>query len=170
MSEIGKARVSLERDLFFRKLLRELSGLLEDVVGTDAAQGYVARVGSAMGTWINAQYHEALNTDALDARQVAEVFVDLKGRIGGDFYIVDITPERIVIGNRRCPFGEMAEGRTSLCQMTSNVFGRIAADNLGYARVNLDHTIAQGDAECLITVYLAPGEPDATEREYYRVG
>ena len=33
--------------------------------------------------------------------------------------------DRIVLGNRRCPFGEKVLGRPSMCMMTSNVFGSI---------------------------------------------
>jgi hypothetical protein len=53
--------------------------------------------------------------------------------------------------------------------MTSNVFGYIAAQNLGYAAVELDRTIAQGHPDCRVVVHLRPTpdtEPNA--REYYR--
>ncbi|MFN0262684.1 methanogen output domain 1-containing protein [Tepidamorphus sp. 3E244] len=168
--DIGKHDVPLNKDLFLRKLLRELSGTLQDVVGMENASGYIAVVGSAMGKWIDEQYREAMHVSELDAKQVAQVFVDLKGRIGGDFYIIELDSEKIVVGNRACPFGEMANGRESLCQMTSNVFGRIAADNLGYARVSLDHTIATGHKQCRIVVYLKPEQNvEVDEREFYRV-
>ena len=32
-----------------------------------------------------------------------------------------------------------------MCMMTSNVFGHIAAENVGYAKVELQETIARGD-------------------------
>ena len=163
-------RIPLDRDLFLRKLLRELTGLLEDVVGTDEACGYISSVGSAMGTWIDEQYRTALDVDTLDIEQIAQVFVDLKGRIGGDFYVVSVDEARIVIGNRICPFGEFAFDRPSLCMMTSNVFGRIAADNTGYARVELHDTIATRAKECRIVVHLTPADGvEASEREYYKV-
>jgi hypothetical protein len=54
--------------------------------------------------------------------------------------------------------------------MTSNVFGAIAADNLGYAKVVLNKTIARGDAACVVTVYLR--ETDESQqmsgREYFQ--
>jgi predicted ArsR family transcriptional regulator len=167
-SDLKALDVPLERDLFMRKMLRELTGTLEDVVGVEDAAGYVSVVGSAMGQWIDKQYRQALSVDHLDVEQVSQVFVDLKGRIGGDFYIVSCDENRIVIGNRTCPFGQMAHDRPSMCMMTSNVFGRIAADNLGYARVELQETIAQSAKECRIVVHLEPrdGAP-ADEREYY---
>jgi len=40
--------------------------------------------------------------------------------------------------------------------MTSNVFGSIAADNLGYAKVAIEQAIARGDAGCWVVVYLKP--------------
>lgn len=40
--------------------------------------------------------------------------------------------------------GEKVLGRESMCMMTSNVFGYIAAQNTGYAKVELQETIARG--------------------------
>lgn len=56
-----------------------------------------------------------------------------------------------------------------MCMMTSNVFGTIAAENLGYAKVSLEQTIAQGAAGCRVVVYLKP-QPAADQaegREYF---
>ena len=95
--------------------------------------------------------------------------VDLKRRIQGDFFVVDEDETKIVLGNRVCPFGEFVSERPSLCMMTSNVFGRIAAENLGYARVELQETIARGDPGCRIVVHLIPSdETDPQAREYFR--
>lgn len=162
--------IPLERDLFLRKLLRELTGTLQDIVGMEAATGYINTVGAVMGEWIEQQYRQGLGGDHLDVQQVADVFVDLKQRLNGDFYIISLDNEKIVVGNRRCPFGEFAQDRPSLCMMTSNVFGRIAAENIGYARVELQKTIAQKDPECRIVVHLKPREnAPADEREYYSI-
>ena len=170
LQTVAHAEISLDRDVFFRRMLRELAGTIEAVVGREEAGGYVAAVGAAMGDWINAAYHAEMGPEDFDLQAVASVFVDLKRRIDGGFHIISVEPERIVLGNRRCPFGADVLDRPSLCMMTSNVFGRIAADNLGYARVQLDETIAQGAKECHITVHLSPQEgvePD--EREYFRL-
>lgn len=161
--------IVLERDLFLRNLLRHLAGTLEEVVGEEEAAGFVSVVGQQVGDWINGMYRSALGVAKLDRETVAEVLVDLKRRIQGDFYIVDATQQRIILGNRACPFGEQVRGRSSLCMMTSNVFGTVTAENLGYARVELQKTIARGDPECLIVVSLAsarPGEP-SSGREYF---
>ena len=54
--------------------------------------------------------------------------------------------------------------------MTSNVFGDIAAENLGYAKVVPNKTIAQGDAGCVVTVYLRQSPQSDAEpgREYFQ--
>ena len=166
--DLANRDLPLDADLFLRRMLRELSGTLEDVVGLEAAEGFINSVGSAMGRWIGQSYANALKLDRLDPSQLAQVFIDLKRRINGGFYVIDLNDERIVLGNKACPFGEMAEGRMSLCMMTSNVFGRIAADNLGYARVTLEETIAGGAEGCRIVVWLHPVEgEEPTGREYY---
>ena len=166
---IDVAEVRLERDEFLRRLLRELAGALQDVVGLDEAAGYITVVGAAMGEHINAEYRRPLSVDRLSREQVAAVLIDLKRRIQGDFFVEEETEDRIVLGNRACPFGEFVIGRQSLCMMTSNVFGAIAAENLGYAGVTLERTIAQGHPDCRVIVHLRPSEDaEPSLREYFR--
>ena len=168
MTDPKSADIELNADLFMRRMLRELSGQLQEVVGVKEAEGFINSVGAAMGTWIEQIYRDEMGSADLDPAQVAEIFVDLKRRIGGAFRVTEVRDDRIVVSNGRCPFGEMAEGRDSLCMMTSNVFGRIAADHLGYARVELHNTIARGDKECRIVVHLKRDGRDVTAREYFR--
>jgi predicted ArsR family transcriptional regulator len=166
---IHQLPVELDRDIFLRTLIRELAGTLEDVVGLDEASGFVSAVGQRIGDQINLSYRSSLGVELLSKQQVAEVLVDLKRRIQGDFFILEQTDEKIVFGNRVCPFAEKVIGRPSMCMMTSNVFGTIAAENLGYAKVALEQTIAKGDPECRVVVYLKP-QPDAHHvdgREYF---
>jgi hypothetical protein len=169
--EIDKLDVGLERDSFMRDMLRHLTGTLEDIVGLDEASGFISVVGQRMGDDICKKYLTALNVDRLDRSQVARVLVDLKQRIRGNFSIASEDSEKIVLRTTSCPFGNKVIGRPSLCMMTSTVFGTIAADNLGYAKVSLDETIAGGAPGCLITIYLK--ESDESEgsdgKEYYRV-
>jgi hypothetical protein len=126
MKTVDSAEVGLERDVFMRSLVRELAGSLEGVVGLQEASGYISIVGGAIGERIDSSYRKALNVDRLSRDQVTDVLVDLKRRIQGDFFVVEETEDKIVLGNRRCPFGEMVKDRPSLCMMTSNVFGYIA--------------------------------------------
>ncbi len=167
---IETAEVPLDRDIFLRTLIRELAGTLEEVVGLDEAKGYISIVGRAIGEQINQEYKKALSLPNLTRPQVAAVMVDLKRRIQGEFYIIEESGDQIVLGNRTCPFGEKVLGRTSMCMMTANVLGSIAAENLGYAKVEIQEAIARGHAGCRLVVYLKKKpESDAQDgQEFYR--
>ncbi len=162
-------RMPLDRDVFLRTLIRELSGTLQDVVGLQEASGFVSVVGQRVGEQLDGSYRAALQVPRLAREQVASVLVDLKRRIEGDFYVIEESDEKIVLGNRACPFAEKVLGRPSMCMMTSNVFGSIAARNLGYAKVALEQTIAEGAAGCRVVVYLKQdGESERAQgREYF---
>jgi len=161
--------IPLERDIFLRTLIRELAGTLEEIVGYEEAAGYISLVGQNIGEWINSIYKEEMGVSSLSRQQVAEVLVDLKRRIQGCFSIAQQDETKIVFTNNSCPFEDKVLDRPSMCMMTSNVFGVIAANNLGYAKVVLEDTIAQGDKGCRVVVYLQQTQESsaATGREYY---
>ena len=167
---VEQLNVPLERDVFLRTLIRELAGTLQDVVGLEEASGFVSVVGQRIGDQINGEYRAALGVETLSREQVADVLVDLKRRIQGDFFVIEQDDEKIVLGNRACPFAEKVHDRPALCMMTSNVFGVIAAENLGYGKVVLEQAIARGDAGCRVVVYLRPSEAAqaAEGREYFQ--
>ncbi len=170
ISSLQSLTIPLERDVFLRSMLRELAGTLQDVVGLDEAGGFISVVGQRIGDDLNASYRTALDVPRLNRPQVAEVLVDLKQRIQGGFRVVEQDDTRIVFANTACPFAEKVIGRPALCMMTSNVFGSIAAENLGFAKVVLEETIAQGDAGCRVVVHLqhTPECELAEGREYFQ--
>ena len=169
IKDAAQLDVPLNRDVFLRTLIRELAGTLEDVVGLTEAAGYISVVGQNVGDQMNRDYKAAYGVETLSREQVARVLVDLKRRIEGQFYVIEESDERIVLGNAACPFAEKVIGRPSMCMMTSNVFGSIAAENLGYAKVELQKTIARGDSGCLVVVHLKPTEEaqQVEGREYF---
>ncbi|GAB4564399.1 MAG: methanogen output domain 1-containing protein [Haliangiales bacterium] len=162
--------VPLDRDRFMRKLLRELSGALEEQIGLEEATGFISVVGLNIGNQLDRDYRAALGVERLSRAQLGSVLVDLKQRIDGDFYIIEQDEDKIVLGNRACPFGEEIADRPSLCMVTSNVLGVIAAESSGYAKIALEETIADGHPGCRVVVHLKPGgDADAAEgSEYYR--
>lgn len=170
LTVVSELNIPLERDVFLRTLLRHLAGTLQNVVGLEEASGFVSVVGQEIGDEINQAYKKALSVSNLSREQVADVLVDLKRRIQGDFYVIEQNDERIILGNRACPFAEKVIGRPALCMMTSNVFGSIAADNLGYSKVVIEQAIARGDPGCRVVVHLKPtAEAEAARgREYFK--
>lgn len=158
--KVEKFDVNLERDGFLRSLIHHLSGVLQDTVGIEDSRGFVSVVGQVMGEEIGQEYKNALSLEKIPQDLLSQVLIDLKEKIKGEFYVIEETKDKIVFGNKQCPFAEKVVGRPSLCMMTTNVFGSIAADSVGYAKVDIDKAIANGDAECRVTVYL---NPDAQE-------
>ncbi|WP_437730076.1 methanogen output domain 1-containing protein [Sorangium sp. So ce1335] len=167
---VRRLPVQLDRDHFLRQLLRELAGTLQEVVGLEQASGFVSIVGQKIGDQINEEYRSGFQVPRLTREQVTQVLVDLKRRIQGDFYVIEESDEKLVLGNRACPFGDMVKDRQALCMMTSNVFGLITAENLGYARVVIEESIAQGHAGCRVVVHLKPSPDDAgpAGQEYFK--
>lgn len=168
--DLTKLDLPLERDLFMRNLIRELSGLLEEMVGLEETAGFISVVGQHIGTEINQLYRQEMNIPKLNREQVAGVLVDLKRRINGSFVVEEQDDNKIVLVNKDCPFAEKIKDRTSLCMMTSNVFGVITANNLGYAKVDLEKAIARGDPGCRVVIYLKPDSKEAQVaegREYF---
>ena len=168
---LGEIEIPLNRDNFMRSMIRELSGTLQEVVGLEEASGFISVVGQTMGHQINEDYKKAIGVDKLSRPLVTEALIDLKARINGDFYLIEMDDEKIVLGNRACPFGAKVQDRPAMCMMTSNVFGSITADNLGYAKVVLAETIANGSPSCRVILYLSktPESDAADGREYYGI-
>lgn len=168
--DLQEVPISFDRDKFLLNLLRELSGSLENVVGLEEASGFISIVGQYLGEWMEAAYKKQLSEQEIQDIGLAQLLIDLKRRIGGDFYVMNEDEQKIVLGNRVCPFGHYVEGRTSLCMMTSNVFGTIASDHFGYAKVCMRQTIAQGHKECKVIIYknTSAGAEEEFGREYYK--
>ncbi len=153
----------LGKDEFMRSVIRELAGILEETVGEHEAAAYVNHVGLLIGRALNRDYRAAFAVDRLDPAQLASALVHLKKRIDGGFSVEAIDEDAITLVNSACPFGDKVLGRPSLCRMTANVFGHIAAENLGYARVRIEEAIARGDGRCRVVLFLRKGaEPPQT--------
>jgi hypothetical protein len=85
-NKFEQSSIPLDRDIFFRSLIRELAAALEEIVGLHEASGFISIVGQRIGAMLDQNYHRALGADQLDREQVADALVDLKRRIDGFFY------------------------------------------------------------------------------------
>lgn len=165
--------VALDREAFLKTLVCQLGRVLEDVVGLEQAEGLVSMVGQHIGQSILEAYRKELDGASVDRDVVADILLDLKTRIKGDFTLVSSSPRTLEYSASACPFAEEVVGHPALCMMTSNVFGTITAEVLGYARVELAKTIARGDGCCQVLVHLQMPDDDADDdgafdaREYF---
>jgi len=170
LPELDKISVSLEKTDFFNQVINELSGAIQEIVGLSEAEGFITLVASRIGEKINDDYKSALRLEQIPRDYLPEVLVDLKRRIEGQFSVEYEDDEVIILRNTRCPFGDKVHGRPALCMMTTNVFGRIAADSTGYARVDVDKAIARGDTECRVIIHLTPAaDQDERSKEFFKV-
>lgn len=155
----------LNKTGFYLEMIANLTSSLERVIGYEDAEGYVALVGSEMGHVLYKTYCSDAGVPDLPIEKIAEVLVDLKARIDGGFSIESIEDGKITLVNTRCPFGEKALGRQSLCMMTSSVFGTISSEAAGQANVDIQKSIAAGDTCCRVVIYL--NQPDAPGKRYF---
>ena len=85
------------------------------------------------------------NMEALEpsnATEIAQAFVEYYNKSGGEFFIVEASERRAVVGNRRCPFGPAVAGQPSMCRSTAALLGSLAARVSGRAEISLDEAVA----------------------------
>lgn len=129
---------------------------------------YVEEIGLCAAGFFEAAYrlHHGIDKE-LDVASYANLIISLKNKIGGNFSRTSSEPNVVRVRNTRCPFGDSVRQAPELCQMTSSVFGGIAAGNFGYAKVVLDKRIAVGDNCCEVRIFLDPKHGKEVEGDEY---
>jgi DNA-binding NtrC family response regulator len=92
----------------------------------------------------------------ISADQYADLIINLKNQIGGNFSRSSGPSGAIQVVNSRCPFGDRVKEAPELCRMTASVFGGIAARNFGYGKVELKKRIALNHSHCEVCIYIDP--------------
>ena len=168
LPELSEARPEggFGRESFLRALVVQLAHSLELQHGPEAAAAAVAQVGIDIGGQMEAEFRAAeAVVGRMTPEQMGRCFVRLKHAIEGGFFVIEADEHRIVLGNTRCPFGDVVQRAPSLCRMTSSVFGGIAARNGDHgASVLLEERIAVGDPGCRVVVLL--DEPPEASRAH----
>lgn len=143
-----------DRNQFLVELVTGLASTLQYHVGLNESEGFIKQVGMRVGDAIRHDYERTKSDGQLSAQQLAEILVDLKRKIDGGFSVESIESTKIVLVNDRCPFGNHVRGVPSLCQMTSSVFGKIASEHFGYARIEIKQSIAKLSNCCRVVIHL----------------
>jgi uncharacterized protein len=166
--DIGSLDIDFDHHRLLDTLVAGMAGLLETTAGIEDASTYVASIAARLGTEIEKRYKAALGVQTFSRTQLPAILIDLKNRAGGTFFVVEENDDHIVLGNCACPLGNAVRNHPSLCMLTSNIFGLLAANTLGYAAVDLEQTIATGAAGCRVVIHLKRTELRPDTREYFR--
>ena len=155
------------KESFLRALIVQLAQAVERTGGPALAEASVAQVAIDVGSQMEKEYRVATGVvERLDPDRLADCFVRLKHAIDGGFAVTELTEERIVLVNDRCPFGDVVRLAPALCRMTSAVFGGIAARSHGDASVTLEERIAVGDPGCRVVIELGPEQSSPASHRY----
>jgi len=131
-------------------------------------RNYIEQLGLTASGCFETAYRQKLGQDGpLDHGKYADMIVEIKNKIGGNFSRTSSEPDMVRVVNTRCPFGGAVMQAPELCKMTSSVFGGIAARNFGYAKVILDKRIAMGDGVCEARIYTVPKQAASFEGDEY---
>ncbi|HUX30670.1 MAG TPA: sigma 54-interacting transcriptional regulator [Thiobacillus sp.] len=145
----------------------EVSAMMGRDKGDDRLN-HIEQLGLTASDCFETAYRQELAQDGpLDHDKYADMIVEIKNKIGGNFSRASSEPGMVRVVNRRCPFGEAVMQAPELCKMTSSVFGGIAARNFGYAKVILDKRIAVGDGMCEARIYTDPKKAATFEGDEY---
>jgi DNA-binding NtrC family response regulator len=118
---------------------------------------YIEHVGLAASHCLEETARTCLGyVGPINADQYADLIINLKNQIGGNFSRSSGPSGSIQVVNSRCPFGDMVKEAPELCRMTASVFGGIAARNFGYGKVELKKRIALNHSHCEVCVYIDP--------------
>lgn len=134
----------------------------------DDGFGYIEHIGLTAGPCLEATCRQQMGLEGpIDLDQYADIILSIKNQIGGNFSRASSDAGMVRVINTRCPFGEAVKEVPDLCRMTSSVFGGIAARNFGYARVELNRRISNGDDVCEVCIDTDPeGSRDLPGDEY----
>lgn len=99
--------------------------------------------------------------------QYADIIINIKNRIGGNFSRASSEQGIIRVVNSSCPFGCSVREAPELCRMTASVFGGIAARNFGYGKVELRKRIALNDDYCEVCIYTNPVDAENKPGDEY---
>jgi DNA-binding CsgD family transcriptional regulator len=78
----------------------------------------------------------------------------LPDQMGWPCSLLEETADRLRFGISSCPFGRSAADGLDFCWLTSGVFGGVAADQFGYAKVCLTRGEGAPPRNCCVTVYI----------------
>ncbi len=170
MPDVSGVAGRVNKTEFLIVLFSDLMALLETVVGLDHAESIISTVGESQGARLAELY--ASQMDAPPSVETAVAIVqDIVACCGGELRVVGWTETQLDLAFVKMPFGGGREFTQSLPMrmVAISVFGRIFAEQTGYARIMLPqvrHIPADAVPEIRISLTEA-GRLRSYEREYF---
>ncbi|MBW2980078.1 HTH domain-containing protein [Candidatus Woesearchaeota archaeon] len=156
MAKLWYVPVDLNKENFLNKLVIQIAANSDDKKAIKSAA-------SKMADHIVELYKGYYGIDKLNFDQVVEAIEDAQEKIGGKAEVIEKADKHLTLKCTKCPFGDNVKLCRHLCYVTSNILGKLASKNLGYAKVNIKKAIAQGADHCLVEVYLKEGKEEGKE-------
>lgn len=150
MAKIWYIPVDLNRIRFLKEMM---VGMCQNIEVNQLKEA-INKTSTQIGKDISELYRRFHNSPKLTKSQLIDSIIDAMNKLGAKFSLVTENEERITFRNSTCLFGHDIKKCPILCMTTSNIIGTIVAENLGYGKVELKRTIAQGNTEDIINVYL----------------
>ncbi len=152
--------VNMNRETFLTQMINELALSLDKTQLKETLN----KIGLKLGKQIEQLYKQFYGVENLNLTQLTEALIDVEKKIGGNFSVVEKTPEKIILKNNKCPFGnDKVKGCPEFCSITSNIFGIMASKNFSYSKVSLKRTIAKADEDYII-IFLKKTEESEKEK------
>lgn len=158
-----------------RDLLQQTLGALLTSLRTTLHSSLVERMYRSIGVQLGRQVCEryrlvhGLSRPLSSKREYGRCLQSLEESLGWPCRATEEAADWVRFEIAQCPFGSGASSATDFCRLTSGLFGGVAADQFGYAKVCLQRGQGIPPRNCCITVYIRhTDESAAVEGDVYQ--
>ena len=152
MAKLWYIPVNLSKEGFLSKIMADITANMPE----NELKAFCERAGISLGEDINMMYLSFNDVEKLSFDQISNAYVDIGKKLGGVFK-TKVTSEKISVEIVKSPFEQ--SNAKAMNRILSAVFAKIAASNLGYAKVVVLEP--KENENVVIEIYLKKGENKA---------
>lgn len=135
-----------------------LRGILDSVgavLHPSALRQSLRRIGITLGRQASEQYRLVNGVSyPFSRKDYAHCLLSLKELWGWECVMLDESANSLSLRIPSCPFGSSAARGSELCELDSAMYGGIAAEQFGYAKVCLKRGCGTLPQNCLVTIHI----------------
>jgi DNA-binding CsgD family transcriptional regulator len=152
------------------QLLKQFAGTLQATLHPALYAQKLREIGKDLGLDLASQVrpshqHAHRQADPLRAKQDYQRWLDwVNTQWGGAYRPQFETPHKVRVDVPRCPFKDLATDDPTICQLEAALFGGVAGEYFGYAKVALARGAGTPPRDCRLTLYLER-TPEALAQE-----